>query len=566
MRLKSQARFNYKEWPMHRAIAACCLFAVSSIAQTNFPPPIAPANNLVTQNKALLGMALFFEEQMSSSSTVACATCHDFAHGGVDPRALTSVHPGHDGTFATADDIHGSPGISLLAPGFALNQLFGHPAYGFGPQVTPRRSPTVINSGYHTHLAYDGSKLGLEHLVHAPPINPIEMGHLGRTWPDVAADIAAATPLRLASNLPQRLQTFIVGRTYPDLFQLAFGSPQVTPTTIKFALASYLRTLNSDQSKWDQFLNGNASLTQQEQQGLTLFTSPAAGAASCHSCHGDFEQRVLAEGPVAGQMTMVQTGYYGSPVPTRLLFHNIGVRPNIEDSGRQSHTGRLADAGRFRVASLRNVELTAPYFHNGSAETLHDVIDFYDRGGDFHANQAAGLTPRAYTVADKDALVAILRTLTDPRVTAGVAPFDRPLLGSQNGKLAQSFGTGMTTNAGTLTARAPFAPLLGDQQFSITLSGVTAGTLTFLMWDTAPSQVPGPANLSLARTGAFQWFGTGPATWMMSMPSTGVALAPLPLPNNPGLRNLTLYGQWLALEPSGAWPVATSNGLRIELQ
>lgn len=512
-------------------------------------------------------MALFFEEQMSSTGTVACATCHAFSSGGVDPRAANSVNPGPDQQFGTADDIHGSPGIAyIVPPGFGPNPLFGHPQHGFGPQVTPRRTPTVINTGYHTNLGYDGSKPSLEDLIHAPPVNSIEMGRGGRTWNDVAAKIAASNPLVLASNLPQRLANFINGRDYPAMFQVAFGSAGVTPTRIKQAIAAYLRTLNSDQTRFDMHLQGLVQLTLLEQQGLTLFTSVANGATSCNTCHGDFEQSVMTQGPIAGQMTMTSTGPYGSLTPTRLLFHNVGVRPFAEDPGRQNHTGNPADGGKFRVASLRNVELTAPYFHTGSMQTLDDVIDFYDRGGDFHTNQAANLTQRNYTTGEKSALVAILQTLTDPRVSAGVQPFDAPTLGSQNGNLVTSIGSGLPTASGTMTAHAPFAPVVGQQEFAITLEGVSPGTFTFLAWDTATTTTPLPANVQLGLTVNLQFFGIGPASWLMSMPHTGTVIAPMPLPNDPGLSGVTLFGQWLALEPSGQWPVSTSNVLRVELQ
>src|SRR6185369_10645247 len=133
--------------------------------------------------------------------------------------------------------------------------------HGFGPNVTRRRAPTVINSGYHTNLSYDGSKTSLESLVAVPPLNTVEMSHAGRTWADVANKLTNATPLVFASNLPARLQNFIAGHSYPDLFQLAFGSPVLTQTTIVQAVSCYLRTLNSDQSKWDLVLHGLDSLT-----------------------------------------------------------------------------------------------------------------------------------------------------------------------------------------------------------------------------------------------------------------------------------------------------------------
>ena len=90
---------------MLRALGSASLLLAAAVAQTNFPPPPSPTGNPPSQQKELLGMALFFEEQLSSTSTVACATCHDFTRGGVDGRTSDGVNPGADGVFGTADDI-----------------------------------------------------------------------------------------------------------------------------------------------------------------------------------------------------------------------------------------------------------------------------------------------------------------------------------------------------------------------------------------------------------------------------------------------------------------------------
>ncbi|HEU4419596.1 MAG TPA: hypothetical protein VFT55_11700, partial [Planctomycetota bacterium] len=323
---------------------------------------------------------------------------------------------------------------------------------------------------------------------------------------------------------------------------------------------------NSDQSKYDLVLHQQATLTALEQQGLTLFNSTANGAVACKACHGDFENRVLQEGPIAGQMTSVPSGYYGSPTPIRLVFHNTGVRPLIEDLGRKNVTGLPADAAAFRIPSLRNVELTAPYFHNGGVETLEEAVQFYNRGGDFHANQAPNTGPRLYTQAEVDALVALMRTLTDPRVAARVQPFDRPLLGSQTGAFAAALGRADTTAAGTLVASSPWAPRLGESWFRLGLTGATIGAPTFLMWDTAANiGSPEPWNVQLALTPDFQVFTTGPAESHFGVPVGSVQL-PLPLPNTPSLSGQTLFAQWLVLETSLSWPAAASNVLRIPLR
>lgn len=548
---------------MLRLFVPSLVLATAAFAQSNFPPPISPPNNPQTYDKVRLGMALFFEEQLSSTKTVACATCHDLSAAGVDPRAQNAVNPGPDGQFGTADDQRGSPGIALMGPGGAL---IAHTVHGFAEQVTHRRAPTIINSGYHKSLGYAGTSQSLEDLVGKPLFNPHEMGHGGRTWNDVTTQLAAATPLALASNLPPRLANFIGTSSYPDLFQTVFGSSTITGTAIRHALSSYIRSLNSDQSKWDKHLNGQAVLTAQEQLGLQLFTSPHNGAVACNMCHSDFEQSVTTTGPIAGQMSQGFSGYFGSPFPIRKEFHNIGLRPANEDMGHHVVTGLPIDEGRFRIASLRNVELAAPFFHNGSANTLTEVIDFYDRGGDFPENQAPGLTVRGYTAAEKAALVAILKTLTDPRVAASQMPFDKPTLGSESGVLTSSIGTGSTTASGQMVATAPFAPLVGEQSFKVALSGVTPGTPTYLMWDTALASGPLPFNLELAVSPAFKIFTVGPATYHWTMPTSGVQIADVPIPNNSALSGQTLYAQWLALEQSTNGIAATSNALRIPLR
>jgi len=547
---------------MLRTLVSTVLVAANVIAQSNFPPPPASPVNPTSTSKQLLGMALFFEEQLSSTGTVACATCHAFPSGGADPRAMNALSAGPDAVFGTADDQRTSPGIpAILADGSLIPYSYTF----FEPKTTKRRAPSVINSGYHTHLMYDGANTSLEELIPGPLFNVREMGHAGRTWTDVIDKLAGAKPLTFASNLPSRLQTFLGNHDYPGLFQQAFGTTAITSTRIVHAIACYLRTLNSDQSKWDLHLHGQAQLTAQEQLGLQLFTSQANGATSCHTCHGDFDSRVLTEGPVAGQMTMTQTGPYGSPTPQRLVFHNIGVRPPAEDIGRLAVSQEATDNGKFRVASLRNVALSAPYFHNGSATTLRDAIDFYDRGGDFHVNQAANLTARNYTPAEKDALEALLRTLTDPRVAAGVYPFDAPTLGSQSGRFASSMGQSGTTAVGPLVATAPFAAQVGEDWFRLTLSGVTPGTATFLMLDLVPAAGPQPFDVELAISPAFGIYAQGLAQGVWYLPGQGFAQAPLPLPNLPSLSGVTLYAQWVVLEPSAQWPLATSNALRIPL-
>ncbi|HMZ22966.1 MAG TPA: cytochrome c peroxidase, partial [Blastocatellia bacterium] len=375
-------------------------------------PPPAPAGNPVTATKAALGKTLFWDEQLSSTRTVACGTCHIAVNGGSDPRSakfgLRSTHPGPDGVFGNADDIQGSIGVP---PSLADGSYKVSANFGMKEQVTGRRSPSAINAAYLTLLFWDGrasqifkdpisgatvlaAGAALESQVLGPPLSDVEMAHSGRDWNDAAARMATAKPLALSPAIPAALTAWIGGRGYPELFNEAFGSSEVTPVRIAMAIATYERTLFSDRTPFDA---GN--LTAAEARGLDVFNQ-----SDCINCHT-------------------------APLFSHNEFENIGVRPATEDTGRFAITQRTDDLGRFRSPSLRNVELRAPYMHNGRFQTLEDVVEFYDRGGDFPGVSRTRLRVLRLSAQQKSDLVAFLkRPLTDPRVAAETAPFDRPML------------------------------------------------------------------------------------------------------------------------------------------
>lgn len=199
------------------------------------PPPV-PSENQVTAAKTYLGKALFWDEQMSSTRTVSCGTCHHAGNGGTDPRSVAatplSTNPGIDNILGTPDDIRGSAGVPL-------NNLDGTylfaPVYGLNDQVTGRKSVSHINAAYAPQLFWDGRASGifrdpntnsivvnaggaLESQAAGPPLSSAEMAHAGRDWNDVAARMAASKPLALSPSLPTGLKTWIDGRTYPELF------------------------------------------------------------------------------------------------------------------------------------------------------------------------------------------------------------------------------------------------------------------------------------------------------------------------------------------------------------
>jgi cytochrome c peroxidase len=173
---------------------------------------------------------------------------------------------------------------------------------------------------------------------------------------------------------------------YHKLFQAAFGR-DVNAEDLAQALASYLRTILSGDSPFDRYVNGaREALSAEARQGLELFR----GKAHCTACH---------VGP-----NLTDEG-----------FHNTGVAwrdGRFLDTGRFTVTGKEADRGAFKTPTLREVDRTAPYMHNGSLATLEEVIDYYNCGGNRNPYLDAELRPLHLTAEEKQALVAFLRALT----------------------------------------------------------------------------------------------------------------------------------------------------------
>src|SRR6266566_4545699 len=194
-------------------------------------PPPAPPGNPVTATKAYLGKTLFWDEQLSSTRTVACGTCHFAANGGSDSRAIIgsarSTNPGADGLFGTADDVFASPGVISNNNDGTYNLSA---VYSFREQVTGRKSRSYVDAGYSNSLFWDGratqvftdpigggivlaNGAALESQVLGPPVSSAEMAHAGRTWNDVAVRVTNSKPLALTPFIPNGLRDWIGGRS-----------------------------------------------------------------------------------------------------------------------------------------------------------------------------------------------------------------------------------------------------------------------------------------------------------------------------------------------------------------
>lgn len=533
------------------ALSVLLVLAVEAVAQGPAPltPPPAPPGNPPTEAKIRLGQVLFWDEQLSSTRSVACGTCHRPEAGGGDPRSLAdpaSVHPGADGMYGSADDVRGSLGVPRSdEDGVYLDSG----SFRIREQVTSRRAPSAIDAGYAPELFWDGraggilvdpitgevvlpSGAALESQALAPILSTVEMAHAGRAWSDVVERLGTASPLALAGAIPPPLANFVGGRGYPELFAEAFGSPEITPTRIAMAIASHERTLFSDRTPFDLELAGGGALTPLQRQGRQVFNDNG-----CNLCHVP-------------------------PVLSDQRFHYIGVRPVGEDLGRFAVSGNPIDRGAQKTPSLRNASWRAPYMHDGRFATLAEVVDFYDRGGDFAApNKSPLIVPLGLSEIEKAALVAFLgEALADPRVGSASGPFARPQLFSESERRVAVDPEGGVAGSGGLAPGvvAVEPPLAGNPSFTLGVDRALGGALATLVVD-LEDPGPGPvvpssaalarASLELSGAGALQGFGS-------------VALV---LPASGDLVGAELFGRWYVEDPDAPDGLAISPLFRFRI-
>lgn len=234
--------------------------------------------------------------------------------------------------------------------------------------LTTRNSMPIINIGWMESLFWDGRAKGVEDQVLHPVENMVEMGE---DW----------------SHVVEKIERHPV---YPNMFNDAFSMRSITPDFIAKAIAQYERTLISADSKYDRFKAGQATLSELEMKGMNLFFTEKA---DCFHCHG----------------TMLFTDN---------RFHNNGLDEYPEDPGLSEITNRPFDVGKFKTPTLRNIEFTAPYMHDGRFKTLEEVVEFYNSGTKYSGTIDPLIGNRRLmhlTEEEKAALVAFMKTLSDPR-------------------------------------------------------------------------------------------------------------------------------------------------------
>jgi cytochrome c peroxidase len=321
-----------------------------------------PKDNAMTSQRVALGRKLYFDKHLSADGTVACATCHDVTRGFTDQLAVSE---------------------------------------GIKNQHGRRNAPTTLNVTLLQTVFLDGRSPTLEHQAKQPIINPIEMG-----MPDGEAAV------RTIKDDPD----------YQAAFKKAYGR-DVNYDDIGRAIAAFERTLIFTDSPFRRFLAGDQdAISAEAQKGWVLFNEKAR----CVTCH-----------PMNPS----------NPLGTDNRFHNIGVSARHQDFetlakkalkalqedpseqkldelalgtdmselGRFMVTKNRSDIGAFRTSQLLNVGITPPYMHDGSIETLWDVMDHYNKGGEANLYLDGGIEPLALTEDEIDQVVAFLFTLTDRR-------------------------------------------------------------------------------------------------------------------------------------------------------
>ena len=347
------------------------LYAHNGSAQNNFiwnlpswaPVPVVPADNLMSVAKVDLGRRLFYEKNLSINKTTSCGTCH------LPEKAFTD-------------------GKRL--------------AIGATREKHSKNTPTLTNVAYSSILTWaDPKARRLEDHPLTPLFSrdPVEMGMNGHD-------------LRIVEFLES-------DPVYNSSFRASFpeSKAKVSIENLAKALAAFQRTLVSFSSPYDRYRysEDEGAISTSAKKGEKLFFSERL---NCFQCH---------------QAPFFTDNYRFSGLPfEEIAFHNnglynlsgIGGYP-VTNTGLHKHTGRPGDMGRFRTPSLRNIALTAPYMHDGSIETLEEVLEFYSRGGrkiekgalagDGASNPFKSSFVRGFSLSpnEKREVVSFLKSLTD---------------------------------------------------------------------------------------------------------------------------------------------------------
>ncbi len=347
------------------ALATCVAFA----GPLGLPPVPVPADNPITPEKVKLGDKLFHDQRFSTTGDVSCATCHDKEKGFTDQLPVSE----------------------------GIRKLKG-----------TRNAPTVINAAYLETQFWDGRESTLESQAAQPFLNPVEMG---------------------LENHNAIIKIVLSDREYLELFKKAFGKSgdHVTMVEVMQAIAAFERTLIAGNSPFDLYYFGGdkKAMSPAAIRGLELFV----GQGRCVSCHVIEQTQALFTdnrfhmiGVAAHQMPKGLDELSAAVEDVKKKGTDIAVLSDAKTSslGRYAVTRDLTDIGAFKTSTLRNIDLTAPYMHDGSLKTLKEVVQFYNNGGRVKESDplpdllSGGIRPLNLTEEQENDLVEFLKALTSP--------------------------------------------------------------------------------------------------------------------------------------------------------
>jgi len=341
------------------------------------PPLPIPANNPQTPAKIALGDKLFHDKRFSVDGAVSCSKCHDDKQAFTDGLPVSAGHHGLTGT---------------------------------------RNAPTVLNAAFNSSQFWDGREPDLEGQAKQPLINPVEHG---------------------LTNHKQVLEIVRTDPGYLATFQTVFdvSAKNLTIDHVAKAIASFERTLITGNAPFDRYyFNGQSdAMTAAQIRGFELF----AGQGRCVSCHSiEQDHALFTDGRfhnIGIGITQVQQDIprlaqafleaknKGSQVDVMVLTDK-----KSSELGRFAVTDELSQIGAFKTPTLRNIELTAPYMHDGSLLTLKEVMVHYNNGGVNKAGEpvndflSGGIRPLNLTDAQLDDLVAFMKALTSSKYASPI--------------------------------------------------------------------------------------------------------------------------------------------------
>jgi cytochrome c peroxidase len=326
---------------------------------------LIPADNPMMAEKVALGRSLYFDKRLSADGTVSCATCHDPATAFADQNTL---------------------------------------AIGVGGRKGVRNSPTVLNAMFNPELFWDGRARSLEEQAVEPLLSPFEMGM--ETREAVVARVSA---------IPE----------YRQEFPKVFGARGLTIETVVKAIAAFERTQLSGNAPFDRFMAGDeGAITEAQKRGWKLFQ----GKARCIECHSfdasspfftDFRFHntgIATKDRNFDQLIQRATRAGGKGLNSVRALNLPSNTDGVAELGRFRITGRPEDIGAFKTPTLRDVELTTPYMHDGSEKTLLDVVKLYNRGGQRNPSLDRRVRPLQLTDEEMNDLVEFIRALTSDDV------------------------------------------------------------------------------------------------------------------------------------------------------